>query len=183
MASATATAPARINGTTTPSAAEDEELYDELLRLRDVVLAGEHALFKLPPSAIEKLKSTVVVPDAQLASQGSQHGGAINGTSFATNQTQHQQSSFPTFRGLPGLQASSASLFSSAKPSSSAGLDPIFLEKSDSLVRAEGQLKRQRLERELQAQIDQRRQSSREKDPGVEAPSPIDIDLVYSTAL
>ena len=177
--------PALVNGTTTPSTLEDEEFYDQLLRLRDVVLAGQHAHFKLPQAAIEQLKASLIVPDA-----GSQLNGAVNGAAFATNQTQLQGTpSLPQF-GVPGLHAlttpfvNGAASTYSAKPSSSAGLDPIFLEKSDSLVRAEGQLKRQRLERDLQAQVEQRKHSSRgEKDSGADAPSRIDIDYVLLSAL
>ena len=184
-------APAQINGTTTPSPAEDAELYDQLLRLRDAVIAGKHATVKLPASAIAQLKASLIVPDSQAHGVvQSQPSAAINGPAFTTNQAQpDQSSSFPTFTGLPGLQASSNPLLNGsahvygANSTPAAGLDPIFLEKSDSLVRAEGQLKRQRLERDLQSQVDQRKHASRDKDPGADAPSPIDIDLVLITAL
>ena len=189
MASA-AYATARINGTTTPSPAEDEELYNQLLRLRDVIIAGQHTSFRLSASAIASLKASLKVPDAQTAGiVQPQLNGATDSTTFATDQAQLQQSSsFPTFTGLPGLQASSAPFPNGsahsfgAKPASAAGLDPIFLEKSDSLVRAEGQLKRQRLERDLQAQVDQRKHASRDKDAGADAPSPIDIDIILLRA-
>ena len=183
----TAGASALVNGTSTPSPAEDEELYTQLLRLRDVVTAGKHASFKLPASSIEQLKAALIVPDVQML--GSVHPQRSNSSAFTTNQTQlSQSSSFPTFSGLPGLQAPSAPFLngtsqSYTKPTSAGGLDPIFLEKSDRLVRAEGRLKRQRLDRDLQAQVDQRKHSSSGKDPVAEAPSPIDIDLVLLNAL
>ena len=190
MASAAyATAP--VNGATTPLPAEDEELCDQLLRLRDVVIAGRHASFKLPSSVIAQLKSTLNAPDAQGAAFASQQLNTIaDASASSTNQPQLQQSSsFPTFTGLPGLQASSAPFSINAAHSygathvSARGLDPIFLEKSDSLVRAEGQLKRQRLERDLQSQVDSHKHASRDKDPGVDAPSPIDIDITLLSAL
>ncbi|KAK3703859.1 hypothetical protein LTR37_014182 [Vermiconidia calcicola] len=181
--------PTLVNGTTTPSPAAEEELYDQLLRLRDAVVAGKHTSLRLPASAIEQLKATQNAPDAHAADSRQPYlNGAINGSAFATNHSQPQQSlSFPTFSGLPGLQHPPAPF--SAAPSqtygkkSTTGIDPIFLEKSESLVRAEGQLKRQRLERDLQVQLDQRKHSSRDKDPGADAPSPIDIDGALSRAL
>lgn len=69
-----------------------------------------------------------------------------------------------------------------AKPSSSSGLDPIFLEKSDSLVRAEGQLKRQRIERDLQAQVELRKQLPQTRDNGADAPSSLNIAAVLTSA-
>lgn len=157
-----------MNGTTTPSPAEDEdeELYTHLLRLRDLVVAGKHAQFKLPPSALEQLKATLKVQaDTPIAGHPNE---AANGDAYATNAQQ------PTLGGLPGL--------STSKPASS-GLDPIFLEKSDSLVRAEGQLKRQRIERDLQAQVEQRRHtSSRDQYAGPDALPRIDIDAVLLDA-
>ncbi|KAK3721744.1 hypothetical protein LTR37_002909 [Vermiconidia calcicola] len=178
-----------VNGTNTPSPAEEEELYDQLLRLRDAVVAGKHTSLRLPASAIELLKATQTAPDAHAVDSRQPYlNGTINGSAFATNHSQSQQSlSFPTFSGLPGLQHPPGPF--SAAPSqtygkkSTTGLDPIFLEKSESLVRAEGQLKRQRLERDLQVQLDQRKHSSRDKDPGADAPSPIDIDGALARAL
>lgn len=179
----------QVNGTTTPSQAEDEELYTQLLRLRDVVIAGKHASLKLPTSAIDQLKATLNAPDAHAIHDVLPHlNGIANHSAFATNHTDLSQSySLPSQARLPGLQPSSAapnngSAQAYTKPASAAGLDPIFLQKSDSLVRAEGQLKRQRLDRDLQAQVDQRKHSSRDKDAGAEAPSPIDIDLVLLNA-
>ena len=173
------------------SRAEDEELYDKLLELRDVIIAGKHPEFKLSESAIAELKASVTSRSIQYDTNPlPQLNGSINGPAFATNQTQLPQSlSFPTFTGLPGLQASSTQFPSGPSPTAVAKtihattLDPIFLEKSDSLVRAEGQLKRQRLERDLQSQLDRSKHAPRDKDQTTDAPSHIDVDLVYLSAL
>jgi len=168
-------ASAHINGVTALSPAEDEELYSQLLQLQDVVIAGKHPVFKLPRSAIEQLKATLIVPDA----------AGVNGTAFATNQ-QQLQSPPAKVNALPGLNARApptANGATSAYAAKAAGLDPIFLQKSDSLVRAEGQLKRQRIERDLQTQVEQRRHTARDRDPGAEDPSRIDINAVLNTAL
>ena len=184
-------ATAQVNGSINPSSAEQEELCDRLLKLRDVVIAGKHPLFRLPDSTVAELKASLILQSTQDNSSTSpQLIGVSNDFAFATNQTQLQQSSsFPTFTGLLGLQASSPysqtgqSTIPSTKPANATTLDPIFLEKSDSLVRAEGQLKRQRLDRDIQTQIEQRKHATRDKEPTSDAPSLIDVDLVYLNAL
>lgn len=181
---------APVNGATGPMLAEDAELDIQLLQLRDLVLAGKHDTFKLPSAAIDRLKASIRVIDGAAQSvQPPLVNSTVNGTSFPTNHTQPSKPSAPfAFSGLPGLQNPLPHINGSTQPQATksltgAGLDPIFLEKSDSLVRAEGQLKRQRLERDLQAQVEQRKHSSRDKESAVDGPSSIDVDLVLRTAL
>ncbi|KAI7207583.1 hypothetical protein KC352_g17734, partial [Hortaea werneckii] len=170
------TAPGRVNNGS--STAEEEQLYARLLQLQDTVVAGRHSTFKLPPAAIAQLKASLIVPDA----------ATTNGAA-ATTDTQTLQSSPATrIPSLPGLHAQAApvqpgSAAVSAFAAKSRGLDPIFLEKSSSLVRAEGQLKRQRIERDLQTQVEQRRHAARGGDPAAEGLSRIDIDAVLTAAL
>lgn len=164
-----------VNGLGAPSPAEEEELYTQLLQLQDVVLAGKHPLFKLPQPVVEQLKAALIAPETPVA---------VNGTAFTTNQ-QQLQSPHAKLNGLPGLHAPATSITNggtSAYAAKAAGLDPIFLQKSDSLVRAEGQLKRQRIERDLESTVNQRKYSSRDKDPGAEGPSRIDMDAVLNAA-
>ncbi|KAK1020713.1 hypothetical protein LTR33_018782, partial [Friedmanniomyces endolithicus] len=113
-ASSVSGAPARVNGTTTTAVVEDEDLYTQLLRLQDVVLAGGHTQFKLAPNVIEELKAALRLPET-----------AANSAACATN---HTSSTAAQTNGLSNLGAHTT-------------LDPIFLEKSDSLVKAESQLK------------------------------------------
>ncbi|KAK5175580.1 uncharacterized protein LTR77_000719 [Saxophila tyrrhenica] len=178
-----------MNGTV-PLSADDDQLLTELNRLKDAVLEG-HSTLALPSAAIERLRAALLAPDAPSNGFSAPQTNALaNGSAYATNQTQPQKpSSFSLSHSLPGLQkaaapsASDASQVYGTKPSSAAGLDPIFLEKSDSLVRAEGQLKRQRLDRELQNQVDHGKQNSRDREHGVEASSSIDVDAVLASAL
>ena len=182
MAAMELSAPAPVNGILTPSPAEEEEFYTQILELRDTVLAGKHPHYTLPLAAIKQLEAALIVPDAQDADgQLVEAGNAqVNGQHFATNHIQSQASpSFPAYGTLPGLQNGTAC---AAKPATAGGLDPIFLEKSDSLVRAEGQLKRQRIERDLLEQVDKRK-STGGKDAGVEAVSHLDVDAILREAL
>ncbi|KAF2160808.1 hypothetical protein M409DRAFT_70135 [Zasmidium cellare ATCC 36951] len=183
----------QVNGTQSASA-EEEELYDQLLRLRDSVIAGTHPQLKLSAAAIDELLKAqrhTATATAEPSPPPVVNGFADNGVAFDANGTTNapQSSIAPTFAGLPGLQAPSNSLVNNSvhtphKPSSSGTLDPIFLEKSDSLVRAEGQLKRQRIERELQTQYDQRKPAhgARDKDAAVDAPVALDVEDILVKA-
>ncbi|KAF7187233.1 hypothetical protein HII31_11488 [Pseudocercospora fuligena] len=190
---------AQVNGAVTPTPAEEEQLYTKLLRLQDDVLHDRHPTLKLPPAAIEQLKATLaglyapaVVADQAIASSSALANGAAFNANAATDHAQPistPTATVPTFPGLPGLQTPQQSFVSNSnvhppalKPSSS-GLDPIFLEKSDSLVRAEGQLKRQRIERDLQAQFEQRKHTARDKDQGADAPSMLNVESIYTGSL
>ncbi|EME47758.1 hypothetical protein DOTSEDRAFT_42105 [Dothistroma septosporum NZE10] len=178
---------AQMNGHIAPSPteAEEEELYTQLLQIRDAVVAGTHAQFTLPPAVITQLQASIAAASAVAfvyADAPAASGLVKKSAAFDSDESiYHAQQAYAA---LPGLQAPIAPSLHSAvpatlKPASSGGLDPIFLEKSDSLVRAESQLKRQRVERELQTQLDQRRHP-REKDPGVEGPSPIDVQAILT---
>ncbi len=100
---------------------------------------------------------------------------------------------------LPGLQFSnsvqelpakttkfSASSLSSRPVSSkplASELDPIFLTKSDDLVRAEIQLQRQRVERVLREQVEQKRVDARHQPSFAEAKPEFDVADVLTKAL
>ncbi|KAH9808648.1 hypothetical protein Tdes44962_MAKER06304 [Teratosphaeria destructans] len=163
-----ALAPLPHNGVAPPQA-EDEQLYTDLLRLQDSVIAGQHPVLKLPQSAIAQLKAALILP-----------GADANVSAYAANQQQIPQSAAQVVKGLPGLGGHHGAPPAATAPGR--GLNPIFLEKSDSLVRAEGQLKRQRLERDLQIQVDQRKHFARAGDPSTEGPSRLDIDAVLEAA-
>lgn len=126
----------------TPTQAEEDLFLAQVLRLRDAVVAGKHAQIKLPPTAIEQLKASSVRPGQ-------------NGTRDA-----------PALTAMDHRPPPTAAVTSTANGllASSSGLDPIFLQKSPNLVRAEGMMKRQRIERELELQVEQRKHSARERD-------------------
>ena len=173
-----------------PTLEEEDDFYTKVLGLRDAVLAGTHPTITLPASAIAALKSSLITresPDdaSQRVTSSSLTGALANGVSAGTNEAVKSTSMFP---GLPGLGSSAPSTSGPTAPHqhtkpSSAGLDPIFLEKSNSLVRAEGQLKRQRIERELLDNWEKRKStSSRDKDLLADTPSNISIDAALADA-
>ena len=144
---------AHMNGASSPFAAEDEELYAQLLRIQNAVLAGTHPQFKLSASAIAQLEAALIVPEN-------------NDAALATN---HASSIAASTNGL-------------AVPSTHAGLNPIFLQKSEHLVRAERAIKRQRLEHDVQAQGEQRKHFRFGKDADADLLTPIAVDEVLKAA-
>lgn len=173
-----------------PTLEEEDDFYTKVLSLRDAVIAGTHPTFTLPASAIAALKSSLATrgsPDdaSQRVASGAPSSALANGLPPTTNQAVKPSSMFP---GLPGLGSSAPTTSAPTvhhqhtKPSS-AGLDPIFLEKSNSLVRAEGQLKRQRIERDLFENWEKRKStSSRDKEMLADTPSNISIDAALADA-
>ena len=129
--------------------------YERILRLRDDVFANRHPTLKplkqvppatklpvsaasLPTPAVKSgiFSSTVKVPTQNVAAGKSAQAGAASATTSDAPPT--------TSSGL------------------ASGIHPIFLTKSDVLVRAELQQKRQRLERSLDEQISQNRAFARQ---------------------
>jgi len=173
-----------------PTLEHEDQFYTDLLAVQDAVFAGTHPTIKLPAAAVAALKATLVAPDStdkasQRAAPSGTNSALANGVSATTNAA----SPVSMFPGLPGLSsnvpltAASTAQQSHAKPTSS-GLDPIFLEKSDSLVRAEGYLKRQRIERDLSDHWEKKKPSSgRDKEFSVDAPSSMSIDAALADAL
>jgi hypothetical protein len=172
-----------------PTLEDQDQFYTDILGLRDAVVAGTHPTVRLSASAIAALKKTLVAPvSTDNASQRAAPSGTsialANGVSPSTNAA----SPVSMFPGLPGLSSNvplagaSAAQHSHAKPTSS-GLDPIFLEKSDSLVRAEGHLKRQRIERDLSDHWEKKKPGSgRDKEFHADAPSSMSIDAALADA-
>ncbi|CAK4033940.1 Hypothetical predicted protein [Lecanosticta acicola] len=181
------------NDTLAPSPADEEELYTQLLRLQDAVVSGKHPHFKLPPAAIEQLKASLALVKASPAATTQQPAvnGLLNGAAFSANAaTNYVQlppaSKVPAFPGLPGLHTPIASASRNASTTAApkttpSGLNPIFLEKSDSLVRAESSLKRQRIERDVQTQMEQRKHH-RDKDSGSDPPSALDVESILAAS-
>jgi hypothetical protein len=173
-----------------PTLEEEDDFYSKVLGLRDAVLDGIHPTITLPASAIAALKSSLVTRDSpdnasQRVASSALSGALANGVSAGTNEAVKPTSFFP---GLPGLGSSApstggATAFQQHIKPSSGGLDPIFLEKSNSLVRAEGQLKRQRIERDLLDNWEKRKStSSRDKELLADTPSTISIDAALADA-
>ncbi|WXC66466.1 hypothetical protein SNK03_012244 [Fusarium graminearum] len=141
------------------------EQYEKIVRLQDAILSGQHPTIK--PS---NLNASTKSSSARPIDISSSHGAS-------NNQSDKRQQ--------VGVSASASS--SSAKNTKPYGtgstkIDPIFLEKSDDLVKAELRLQRQKLERVLKDEVEQKKATTKsavQGEPVVE----FDLSQVLSEAL
>ncbi|KAF9693082.1 hypothetical protein EKO04_008643 [Ascochyta lentis] len=151
-----ATALPHINGTGVVSAETHREVdfLKQILQIRDDVFASKHPRIHLPPKVIEQ-----VAPRPPQTTPPSRP--SINGVANSTSASQL----FPPRPDSSLQQTAQAHEFvSPAQPiqrpysakSASSGIDPVLLTKSDHLIRAELQLKRQQIERLLKDQFDKK---------------------------
>src|SRR6266536_76302 len=156
--SATAAAPALpING----NAPSDQELkdvleYEKILKLRDQIFAGIHPRLKVPPGAIRKVtpRSVQTPPLPPPAAKDVSTGlpaPQTNGISQHNANSARANSHLSTSPSVPRMPPPKLN---------SSELDPIFLTKSDTLKNAEFQLKRQRIERALREEVEQKKKPS-----------------------
>lgn len=180
-----------LAGSLTAEELHEIQECERLVRFRDEVLSGAHPRIKPAhlaakaasadsgPSASNALSFTAVSPPA-FQSAKAQAGATGNRQTAVNPQTPaHSDIPFPqavlqsfsvnASQAVPGLGTSmlpngGTATASSARPfvpSGSTEINPVLLEKSADLVKAEMSLKRQRLERSLRDEMDQRRASAR----------------------
>ncbi|KAK4112183.1 hypothetical protein N656DRAFT_768835 [Canariomyces notabilis] len=193
LASGPAAGPAVNGGSLLASLTSDEvrELreYQKLLRFRDEVVTGSHPRIKpthLLGKPTQNLKQAptpaAANSTAPATSQPKAPKGPVNSDGAVIDNFQAQQANqrvnvTSVVPGLGMLSSPSGGMKppGAAKPS----IDPVLLEKSDDLIKAEIQLKRQRLERDLREQIEQRRTASKPLDQLAE----LDVADIYAKAL
>jgi hypothetical protein len=148
---APSTALSHINGNGVVPAEDQREavFLTSILQVRDEVFAGKHPRIRLPAKVLEQVAPRPpphIAPPARPTANGTSTG-ASSSHPFPPRPEGSQPHS--------QRQAASASRPYSAK-SASSGIDPALLTKSDTLIRAEIQLKRQQLERALKDQFDRK---------------------------
>ncbi|OLN95675.1 hypothetical protein CCHL11_04876 [Colletotrichum chlorophyti] len=146
---------------------EDElhqvQQYERIVQFRDAVLAGTHHKIKVP-AQLAKQTSFAVAAAAFSSSNPSTPAREATGSTAQACQVGSLQSFTPNTQlsSLPGLGnplPTNANLPPRPFGVGSTEINPIFLQKSDDLIKAEIQLQRQRLERALRDEVDQRRLS------------------------
>jgi hypothetical protein len=153
--STSAAAPPRLNGTSIVPAEvlREADFLQQLLKIRDDVFASKHPRIHLPAKVIEQVAPRL--PQTTPPSRPT------------TNGTPNGVSASQLFPPRPGssLQPPTANEFVSPVPptqrpysaiSASSSIDPVLLTKSDHLIKAELQLKRQQIERLLRDQFDKK---------------------------
>jgi hypothetical protein len=140
------------------TAAELREIleYEKIVQFRDAVLAGTHPRIKIPPHLAGKQvnNSTRSLPSPNHST--SVRASAPKPTNRSVSGTHYEMSSlYYNSNTSPNNQRAGTSVYGMIHSKSE--INPILLEKSDDLIKAEIQLQRQRLERSLREQIEQQR--------------------------
>ncbi|KAI8624497.1 hypothetical protein F5Y19DRAFT_453929 [Xylariaceae sp. FL1651] len=162
--------------------------YQKIIQFRDTVVSGKHPRIKVPASSVAKNATAsqpspssaperVAAPSSQPPASNAVNGHSIgNVLSFKANSQQPAVTVPPvsTVPVIPGVSRT----YGSGK----AEIDPILLQKSDDLVKAEIQLQRQRLEKALKDQIEQRKISLRGTSQS-EQLSELDLSDILAKAL
>ncbi|OBS21979.1 hypothetical protein FPOA_08316 [Fusarium poae] len=141
------------------------EQYEKIVHLRDAILSGQHPTIK--PSNIHTSANS---PSTRPIDTSSSHGVSNN-----QSDKQHQV-------GISTPASSSTAKNSKPSGAGFTEINPIFLEKSEDLVKAELRLQRQKLERALKDEVDQKKattKSAAQGEPIVE----FDLNQVLSEAL
>ncbi len=185
----TATTAAATAGLTSPEHDEIRE-YDKIIQFRDTVVSGKHPRIKVPASSVVKSVPAAQPPSSnapERVAQPSTHlpnnNNAVddhsmgNILSFKAN-SQQTAVAVPSANSTPFIPGVSRP-FGSGKPE----IDPILLQKSDGLVKAEIQIQRQRLEKVLKDQVEERRFSVRGNLHSSEQLPELDISDILAKAL
>lgn len=152
------------------SPVDEVKEYEKILRISDEIFAGTHPRLKVPPQFVRKgPPRTLQTPTTATAS--AEPAGTAQAKSLTSSAAANSSST-----------ASSADASTRVAPKSTE-IDPIFLTKSDDLIRAEIQLQRQRVERVLREQLEQRKLEARQKASAQEARPDFDVTDVLNKAL
>ena len=177
-----------LNGISLPTLSKEklDAEYDKIVNIARQVFTGIHPRLKVPDHALKK----VPPPVSQNAAQ--QSLPSLPPASFNSLAAQLPGLQLPALPpnpkpATPKLNGSLnpfATPFSQAKPPSTVpGIDPVLLQKSDGLVRAETQLARQRLERQLKDQFENKRAEARRRPAPQEAKADADLSTALTRAL
>ncbi|KAM0432771.1 hypothetical protein ACHAPT_004473 [Fusarium lateritium] len=149
--------------------------YEKIVRFSDTVLSGNHPSIKPPANLIAPAQSSIHPTDAII-----EHGAS----NYQSDKSQHSVAKARQPGASSSSQPATPSTTKVSKPygSGTVEINPIFLEKSADLVKAEFQLQRQRLERTLREDVEQRRVASKNAAQGEPIPD-FDLNDVLTKAL
>ncbi|KAI9926457.1 hypothetical protein ASPWEDRAFT_45443 [Aspergillus wentii DTO 134E9] len=170
---------------------EEVKEYEKILRISDDVFSGIHPRLKVPRQFVRKATSRnppnpPITTQTQVAKAGGPPVSPPEGTEKSSQSilpASEVTSSQTTPMNGPSAAATAMGPSSRIVPKPASEIDPIFLTKSDDLVRAEIQLERQRVERTLREQLDQKRQESRQKTSIQDTKPDFDVSDVLNKAL
>lgn len=162
---------------------EEVQEYEKILRISDEIFSGTHHRLKVPQQFVSKTASrnpsSLSNKQTQVARKGGSAGSPVERPSQSTPSALHNSTS----NGLADAAATIPASRNRTVPKTTSEIDPIFLTKSDDLVRAELQLQRQRVEKVLREQLEHKRQEARQKAAVQDAKPDFDVSYVLNQAL
>lgn len=154
------------------------EQCQKVIKFRDEVLAGKHPKVKLPAHLAAKLVGSANKSSPPTLLPASQ---VYKNLKLHAHQTNHQAPGGDAATTAPPAVPEDASLATASPKTFATGrteIDPVLLEKSDHLIRAELGLQRQKLERTLREEADQRKGFGH-----VEPPEDLDVPTILAKAM
>ncbi|KAL4874673.1 hypothetical protein BJY04DRAFT_224780 [Aspergillus karnatakaensis] len=161
-------------------AAEEIKEYEKILKISEDIFSGTHPRLKVPQQFVRKAASRN--PPASSATHQIKVGEATSSPPKARSRFVAPTAKPVSSHGTHTANGTSSATASRPAQKPASGIDPIFLEKSDDLVRAELQLQRQRVEREIREQVELRRQESKQKVSIQDATPDFDVSDVLTRA-
>ena len=158
----------------------------KLLVLRDEVYAGIHPRLGISAKGSEAVRPKASVHESISAAPLS--NGVATTTTAAVQAPSSESNAYPKSAATPVPPVnvpSQKSSFASKLPTSGNGssvLDPIFLTKSDDLVKAEMRLERQRIERSLEDQVKKQKTSTKSRYSELDTIPEFDVSEVFFQA-
>ncbi|CAO2653717.1 Nn.00g031280.m01.CDS01 [Neocucurbitaria sp. VM-36] len=144
MSTAAIPSPLQVGASVVPAEVlREADFLQKLLQIRDEVLASKHPRIHLPTKVIEQVAPRFPQTTSRPTANGTANGLSQLLPPRPESSLQHSTSPIP-----PTQRPYSAT--------SSSSIDPVLLTKSDHLIRAELQLKRQQIERLLKDQFDRK---------------------------
>lgn len=166
-----------VNGVLPPAQNVADEIaeLEKILKLRDEILAGNHPQLTVPAHVLRKVSpasSSQSSIQVQIPIAIQQPSIPLPGLGLAQEEDGAQSQTKPAAVPLLAQPITTAS-----------GIHPALLTKSDDLVRAETALHRQRLEKQLRDQFEQKRYDFRKRPAPAEAKPDFDISALVAKAL
>ena len=155
------------------------EQCQKIIKFRDEVLAGKHPKVKLPAHLASKLAASANKSSPPNLLPASQVYKNLNKPARQANQQQPAPANAPTSPHAsaapdgPAARTPSSMTFATGRTE----INPVLLEKSDHLIRAELGLQRQKLERALRDDGDQKKGVAQ-----IEAPEELDVSDILAKA-
>lgn len=137
--------------------------YEKILKISDDIFSGTHPRLKVPQQFVRKPAARDPPTSHAPKEQTSKYAPLAHPPPPERYLQTVARGKEPANFSPSAMEPSGASTMSRVAPKTPSEIDPIFLTKSEELVRAELQLQRGRVERALREQLEHRRQESKQK--------------------